>query len=227
MLSLTERNAAFAKERQWPFADYWQPELKNRYFCPPPSIARTLFHWIFFAESALPSLCCPSDSRSEKSSRNICFFVYSKFASQRVFVHRGEVWWWVHPRVIMEANGHLSASFQSSSGFQTGGHAFIPRSLIRPVPMASAPPASATFKSRFLPKHQKSFESDRASASPDRSISAARPGAGAASFGLTKFQPRSWYQNRWLKISDWPAALLFMHKEPYKWNSQPTLTNAV
>ena len=42
VLSLTERNAAFAKERQWPFADYWQPELKNRYFCPPLARSRGL-----------------------------------------------------------------------------------------------------------------------------------------------------------------------------------------
>ena len=74
----------------------------------------------------------------------------------------------------------------SSSGLSNGSsYQFIPRSLVRPI-QPTAAPMSTPFKSRFLAKHQKS-DPDRASASPDRSISSARPGN---TFSLTNYPPR-------------------------------------
>ena len=89
---------------------------------------------------------------------------------------------------LLVVNMDAGVSASSASGISTGSfNAFIPRSLIRPIQSPALTSSAAPFKSRFLPKHQKP-ESDRSSASPDRSISSARPGN---SFNLGNVQQRS------------------------------------
>lgn len=69
---------------------------------------------------------------------------------------------------------------------------FFPKSLIAQTTLTpirrTNPNQTPGFKSRFLPKHQKS-EQDRESVSPDRSISSARPGNPASPTNGYKIRP--------------------------------------
>ena len=149
------------KQRARAFADYWQPSPKKVVFLSPRFVLQ-LFRRIL-------SRPVPVVSVETGFCRAVVVSGEEVRSGDRDLCVR-----------TMETNG-------LSSGLPTGGHAFIPRAMMRPIPTASAPPSSTAFKSRFLPKHQKSTDLDRSSVSPDRSISAARPGN---TYSLSKFQAR-------------------------------------